>query len=299
MSLVLSSTNANGQIKCGRYPTAKAIQEQLQNKPVKINYRKLMPICNVNDSIKNRLMYLLKPDWSKVEIENFSITRLNEHYKWLRIDENAKKIANGNDSLFKVSRDSIANYWKNEYKKEMKEYTGLSTDASVLQAVAYLDMKESVPVIKKYFTSYNLDIAKLALARLGNKTYQKEIIKSCLANENLNDWEWIENLQKKAPTLSFIGTQESIYAYNYWIDTSKIWHQSFHSSGVKAANYVLIFLKDIILNEDFQTKLKITFPEMSVLYDTDYNNTEILIYCKNWLIKNKGKYKIKRTFYEW
>ena len=68
-----------------------------------------MPICNVNDSIKNRLMYLLKPDWSIVEIEKVALTRLNENYKWLKIDDNAKKIANGNDSLFKVSRDSIAN----------------------------------------------------------------------------------------------------------------------------------------------------------------------------------------------
>ena len=295
--LIIDSITANGQIRCGKYPTFDVVYEQLKNKPVKINYKKLTPNCNVNDSIRNRLLYLLIPKWTQFEIDNYATKKVADYDK--RINYQATNISNGNDSIFKVAKDSIINLRKVDYINE-KDYNPINgVDGSILQAVSYLDIKEAVPILRKYFKSYNIDLTKLSLARLGDKGYQKEIIMNSMPDTSLYEWKWIEDLKNKGAKLSFIGTQESIYAYSHWIDTSKMWHQSHHSQGVKAANQVLIFLKDIILNEDFQTKFKYTFPERSELYDANYDNIDILMYCKNWLIKNKGKYKIKRSFYEW
>jgi hypothetical protein len=296
----MKSINICAQTKCDRYPSPLSVFEKLKEKPVKIDYRKLTPSCNLNDSIKNRLFYLLNPEWTSFEIEYSANVRLNENYEWLRIEEKAIEISKGNDSIFRVSKDSIKNYWINDYKKNMKEYNGLSSDGSIIQAVAYLDLKEAVPLLQKYYPSTDSRLIKTALARLGDKVLQKEILKSCLPDTSLNGWDWIIDLQKKGETLSFIGTQESIFIFSNWLDTTKRYYRSHHSKQKRnVANQVLLFLKPIILNEDFQGILKLTFPDVSDLYDCEYDNTFFLLRCKNWLIKNKGKYKIKRTFYEW
>jgi hypothetical protein len=291
--------NSFAQIRCGKYPTLSEVQNQIKNKPVNINYKELTVKCNVNDSIKNQFLYLLKPGWTALELNNFGMAKVNENYTWLKIDEKAREIAKDNDSLFLLAKDSIVNFWKDDYTKNLNDFAGASPTNSILLAISYLEIKESIPLLKKYFNSYNVEIAKLALARLGDKKYEKEIIKNYLPDTSLNDDDWLMDMQKKTDKLCFIGTQESIFLLNKWFDTTKLWYRIHSRPPLKAANHVVMVLNQIILNEDFRAKLKSTFPDIMDMYDCNYDNPQILSYCKNWLIKNKGKYKIKRSFYEW
>jgi hypothetical protein len=71
--LILIPFFLNAQYNCGdnRLPDSRVLYQTLLQRPVKIYPRKFLLGCNVNDTIKNRLLALLNPIWSKEEVENY------------------------------------------------------------------------------------------------------------------------------------------------------------------------------------------------------------------------------------
>jgi hypothetical protein len=225
------------------------------------------------------------------------ISNINEDFNSQKFEQTAKSIAKGNDSLYKISVDSIVNFWKGYYTQKIIENNMFSVDVNTLYIVSFLDFKEAIPTIEKYFNTYDTNASKLALARLGNRKFQLEIIKKCKPDISLNDRNWVENFKDKGFKLWFMATQESIYELHRWVDTSKTFSKTM-SQQSKSANWVLMFVKDIILNEDFQVKIN-SMIDKSEIYELTNTDMSILVFCKKWLIENKGKYIISRKLYPW
>lgn len=298
-SLMLLFFNTGySQIPCIKMPSTQVVLATIQHKPVSMYPGYYAFGCNVNDSVKKRLLYLLIPEWTKAEIDNYINKEVNKRYDWYDIEKTAKSISKGNDSLYKVSIDSLVNYWKGYQRKQFYEQNLMGVDAGVLKTVAFLDIKEAVPIIQKYFNSYNKDLARLCLARLGIVSLQKEIIKTCDYNTSMNGTGWNKQLTTVANKLCFIATQESIYKLEEWMDSTKEFPASAHSKsgkGYKSAGLVIEYLSHILLNKDFLDLIK-PVNEIGEIYYNMVDN-KLIETCKKWLKKNKGKYKINRKYY--
>lgn len=295
--LIILFNNANAQRRvrtCLNYPTTQVVLQTLKEKPVLgIDGSNFSLKCNVKDTVVKRLLYLLNPTWDSAEIENYLAREVKAQDTWFNITETAKRISKGNDSIYKVKYDSIVNYWKADFKKDMQKEHILDFNNNLLKVVAFLEIKQAIPIIKKYFNSYNSFDAELALARLGNKTLQKKITaNSNPPKDNIDGESWLDNMNESVRNLMFIGTQESIYSINNWLDTSKYYTVNSVGSSGMAAYRVLGALSDFILNIDFQEKIK----------NIDFSGqcpcpSDIIFDIKEWLLKNKGIYIINRTIY--
>ncbi len=295
--LFILFTNANAQHRvrtCSSYPNNEAVLQSIKEKPIlNVVTSNFSLKCNVNDSVIKRLVYLLNPAWDSAEIEYYLIKEVKKQDSWFKISETAKKISKGDDSIFKIKYDSIINYWKADFKEDMQKEHIFDFNKNILRVVAFLEIKQAIPIIKKYFNNYNNFEAELALARLGNKIFQKKIIaNSNPPKDNIDGESWLDNMSISVGNLMFIGTQESIYPIANWLDTSKYYTVNSVGSSGMAAYKVLGILSDFILNKDFQEKIK----------NIDFSGqcpctTDIILDVKKWLQKNKGKYIINRNFY--
>jgi hypothetical protein len=288
----------HSQVPCNKMPSTQFVLTTLQHKPVSMYPGHYALGCNVNDSIKNRLLYLLIPKWTKDEIEDYITKKVRKNYEWYNIEKTAKSVSKGNDSLNKVSVDSLITIWKEYERKQFYEQNLERVDGGLLKTTAFLDIKEAVPVIKKYFNSYNKDFAILCLARLGNTALQKEIIKSCSYNTLAIGADWNKNFTSTAKKLCFIATQESIAELESWMDSTKTFLPSAHSGpgkGFKCAGLVIDCLSHILLNKDFLDLIK-PVNEIGEIYYGMIDNS-LIEACKKWLKRNKGKYKINRKYY--
>lgn len=167
--------------------------------------------------------------------------------------------------------------------------------AGVIRTIGLLDMKSAIPVLEKALTdtayAANRYDIQLALARLGNRGLQEQFIKEGAYDPALNDEEWVDALSKRAGVLAYIGSQESIFALHNWLDSSKQYVYLSNGTLAKSAYKVIALLGDIVMNPDFQQKLK--GADLS-----GYQGSNAFIEdCKRWLIANKGKYVINREVY--
>jgi hypothetical protein len=285
-----------GQIRiypCNRFPTSSQLFKTLANKPViNIHSSSFRLRCNINDSIKSRLLYLLTPQVTEQELNDFAEREVKENYDSYKIEDKAKYIAKENDTLYKKTVDSIIKCFKEYHKREFLKNNYLAVDASILRTVAYLNLKEAIPIIKKYLHSYNLGVAELCLARLGSRELQNKIIKGNTVNNTLIHDDWLNDFESKFKILTFINTRESIYQLHAWIDTTHRFTVSSSGGEGWAAYRVIAYLKEVIMNPDFQLLTK----NIDGLGFCPCSANDVLN-VKAWMIANRNKYELNNEFY--
>jgi hypothetical protein len=82
-----------------------------------------------------------------------------------------------------------------------------------------------------------------------------------------------------------------------WLDTSKMVNSfivddgRYHKPDTKAAYIIIRDLKFIIKNKEFQKVIE------KFVYNAHYfNDVSLILACKAWLIRNKGKYEINKFY---
>lgn len=287
--------NAFSQVPCNHLsgiPSKEKLIESMQKKPINIRPRSFVEGCNINDSIKKLLKYHLRWQWTKAEIESYLITNLEKHKKVYQVSEKVNAIANGNDSIFKKVKDSIENVILKkelEYDISVNHIFGVA-ELTVL-TVGWLNMKETIPFLKNIALKDSAHYAKwsveLALARLGDKKLQKQIINNCIGYSK-PELDFEKDFYSKYKKLVYINTQESLYQLHEFIDTSKYVILT-NEILTSFANRIIQDFPTVFANEELIKLIKLTGDEY------DYNLNAILN-VKKWIIANKGKYKIKKWF---
>lgn len=272
------------------------VLEILKTKPINSKYTSYkwqqLFKSGVSDTIEKRLLELLNPKWKELEIKEFVKNKfLKDSLMFFEL-ELSKSLSN---SQVSKKFDSLKKARILLYNNQIGSWELEKGNSDLLFIVSYLQIKAAIPIIKKHFNSYNKEVAKLALARLGNTEYQKEIISNCKPNDSKKYTEsLVENIQK-ITKLKFIATQESIFAFSIWLDSS----QDCGTRGPRpCSNEAVYFLNSILLNEDFKKGVK----DWIVPNDVDINdnsNKELINFCKQWLVANKGRYKINYDFNKW
>jgi hypothetical protein len=293
--LLFVFTEAKSQIPCD-HPrgiiSSTEIFETLKEKPVIINPSSFVEECNVNDSIKKRLRYLLRWQWTKNEINEYYKKNLDTYKNIYLVDEKARKISNGNDSIYKISKDSIEyEIIKNELKYDIEHNHIFNVKKELVLTIGWLNMKETVRFLKdsalnsKYYDKVSVE---LALARMGDKKLQKKIIAACRNSSNIKE-DFVNDYNNKFCKLVYIGTQESLYQLHEFIDTSKYIPLNSKGTMTSFALKIVQNFKTVFGNDEINKLIKLTGDE----YDYD---TKSILAIKQWIIKNKGKYIIEKGF---
>ena len=276
-----------------------------------------IPGINVTDTVKSRLLTLLKNEWTTEEIQPAIDYYLADmHFK----DVFEAKFWNGGlkekiidiamqrrwyfDSTYHYVYDSVLNETKVQIERNIR---GKAVPDILVKLAANIGLKEAMPLFKNDLAStakhlYNAEIAQLALAKLGDKVLYKKILKECNYNSNLIDFDsiryednsaWWNDFNSKFNKLAFLNTQESIYQLHNWLDTSKTSINQEFSSGyidfAYSANRVLEALYQLLgkydLVKEWRKRGTPKSPETAAA----------ILSFKKWMIKNKGKYEIKET----
>jgi hypothetical protein len=289
--LVTVTFYLRAQQDCIGKPTESFIMAALRDKPVSD-----IDICwfcigyNVTDSVKQRLLYLLKPEWTANEVAGYLDRYMLLNGFNAEVDSIAKAMSN-TDTKFHQIKDSLTKRYKTNALENLKANNYFGVSSKLIEAVALLDLKQAMPILKsaqKDTTGrYHLPTVEKAMARLGDKAMQRKIIKECAANKMLDYDEWRYDFSDKFMRLYFVGTQESIYATSAFLDTTKHYTYTSKVDG-KAAYLVIGFLNEIILNKDF----RVITNGIDLKGVTNVSNAFVMK-CKSWLLKNKGRYVLK------
>jgi hypothetical protein len=304
--LYIASKNLIAHLPCSELPKTADIVNLLAKKPISDEFHSasLRLGCNVNDSIKKRLLYLINWKWSEDEISNFIKEDLAEHKEIYDIENVANKIAKNNKEFYKRAVDSLTKFWEahirrrinrnqvDSYEEAEKWVSFYAVYDELLLAVGYLEIKQAIPILEKALLDtihYNSWIVNVVLSRFGNKNSQKYVINSINYDSSLNGSNWINEYHKQTRYLLYIATQSSIFKLHSWLDTTKTFNPFSEGNRSSHCSSILVYtLKRIILNTDFQTRLK-NLPD-----DFSFYNSDIILYCRDWLLKNKGKYIINK-----
>jgi hypothetical protein len=295
--IVLNSKAQIPQMNCTRLPSRNELVDRLKEKPIiQLNSWDFYMGCNVDDTIKKRLLYLLNWEWTEAEIENYLVRKIGNHQGKYGVDFDANQIAKGNDSVFRKAKDSIIKSERKRYYRYLEDVNFEGVDGNLMLTVAKLNYTEAIPILKKALSLpmyYNPNFVELALARLGDTALQRKIIATTTYLPYLDGRRWVDYFNKIGEKLVFIGTQESIAQLGNWLDSSKTYAVT--SKGTlfeKSAFHVIWYLSHSVMNKDFQA---IVAP-----YDYGSNpetvTNEMIYAAKTWLCANKGKYEINQRF---
>jgi hypothetical protein len=297
VSLVLSLF-IRAQVPCDYRAilTTDEILKKLSRKPVEIGFNNFVENCNVNDSVRKRIIELLNWEWTNREVDNYLEEYFMGYEAFFKVKENANKLSKGNDSLYKKAYDSIKAGIKDEERKQIAKHFGVN--GGIILSSAWLYLSKAKTILKTALNDsvhYNQKEVELALARLGDKQLQRKIINSCIYRKDLDGFEWITYFEDKvARKLIFTSTQESICKLTEWLDTSKTYKpRSDGKAVVKTALNIIIVLKHILKNKDLQAKIKHIDED---LFNKGFNDNNLLVFCKDWLKKNKGRYQINKSW---
>lgn len=280
------------QPDCTKKPSADDLLKSMQYKPVlEVDPCWFCSDYNITDSLKQRLLYLIKSDWTKQEIADYLHRYIEKNKADFEIDAKSSVMAKGNDSVFKRVRDSIIEVYSKNQFGYLKSRNYFGVNSNLIKAVALIGLKEAIPILqgalRKTDSQYDLAVVEMALAKFGDKALQRKIIKECAANTKLNYDEWQHDFSEKFMRLYFVNTQESIYAASMFLDTTKMYWYTSKTEG-KAAYLAIDFLNDIILNQQFKAMTRGVD-----LKGLNNSSNEFVTKCRKWLIQNKGKYIIK------
>lgn len=282
------------QVNCSQYPSASQVYKRLQQKPVQISLSELSRSCNITDTVKERLLYLLNADWSNCEIDSYIQHDIIANYEVYQIAERARKRAGNDEPKFNEAKNLLIEEIKAKQMQYLKEKKFFGVHESVIKAVALLGFNEAIPILKEALKDksgrYNKSVVELCLAKLNDRFYLNKVLRDCQYNKSLDGDTWCDDFQSKLGKLMFLGTQESIYQLYQWLDITK--KKEISSSGAtgKAAGYALIFMQDAIVNEDFHQLIA----GVDLVYEV---TDDLILKTRQWWVANKGKYKINKKKY--
>lgn len=285
------------QDNCDRLKTAKELLQKMATRQVSVSFQDFSLKCNVNEAIKNRVLYLLDWQWSQSEIDsNLNTININRYKQWFNYDEKVKVIQRGEDTLHDMAIDSVNKLMRLDQIAQMKKNKYFFVSENLVLAAGYINLREAIPILRKALLDsehYNTQSIELALSRMGDKTLQEKIIKRCAYKPEINGKEWVDYYRNIiARNLIFMSTQESIFKLNEWLDTIKIYNPLSNGDRYsKSAIVVIRDLKKIILNPTFQQAM-MRFPNSIA----GFQDNDFILFCKSWLIKNKGSYIINREY---
>ena len=293
--IMLTSNNAIGQLTCNssNTPKSKELYFNLSQRPVIATQPKFyFTNCNVNDSIKKLLLFRVRHwQWSKEEIDSYSTKKLNERRDYY-VESVAKIIGKDDTAAYKKSTDSLMKFWQKYWSDEaIKEFQHV--DANLILTIGRLNIKEAIPFLKDtaLLDSIHYDkwAIELTLAKMGNNFFYNKILqeeKRIIPSPSAN---LFSEFHKSFNRMTFLGTQESFYQLNKWIDTSLLYRTNSGGSMGRISAEFIQYLKYGILNRDFIELInKVAIDEIS--------NVDTLVAVKNWMINNKGKYLFNPEF---
>jgi len=252
---------------------------------------------NVNSDVRKKLLSLLKNEWSDTEIaikvnndfqKNFPNYFKNKLIFGLKrsISDTAKKKGIPYESIYIKVYDSIANLYKIEAKKRILESP---VPDEIVKSAATSNIREAIKVIQDDLANkdkhyFNKQTAELALARLGIRSFQEKFYN--LHSSYLNSEKDRDNLRyDDFDNLSFIHTQHGILLLNDWLDTTRTY--MYRGKIRYYCDEFLLIISSSILNKDFHDYLINT--DLASPWDV---TKEMITNCKEWLVKNVGKYEL-------
>ncbi len=297
------TTLSKSQSNCVNIVDSTTLLSNINHSLEDFTFRLLNPNCNVSIAIRNLLITrLTSPPFTFEQIDSVLKKENGQQPFGYTYSDVHKRFAKGNDSLSLIIFDSLAHAQKmasyNQQKKLPNNYR-FGVDKDIILSTGWLYLQKAKPILQNALKDVNYKyepvFVKLALARMGDK----ESINYCLQNisENISQIStmdnWDEAYQKSAPYMIFPAQQETIYEMHNWLDSSRRDYSNPSPSGKSrwffSSYKPIVDLKVIILNKDFQKIVK------SVeLYEEEFSlqDKSIVQQCKEWLINNKGNYKI-------
>lgn len=250
------------QKPCSKLPESGQLSVLLDKVNVKINPLDFRMNCNVNESIKAKLISLIA---EKCGVVN-------------RIDS---------------SHCKTSHLISGKAKQDIKVYAGIN---DIIKTVAFLYMQEAIPILEQSLIDsnacFNLPIVKLALARFGNKKFETDIIDTLKPDFSKDGYEWVDDFRLKGGFLSFINSQESVSQLSNWLDLTKTYDYAADRMKGKSAYLIVGYIREIILNKEFHDIIN-----GKDLTGLEISDNKLINQCKNWMIRNKGKYQLNKGYY--
>lgn len=285
-------------IPCSKMPDTAIVSRSLVIKPVGLSSPRYYSWrCNITDSIRRRLLYLLHWKWTASEIKTSVVHQLQEEKQWAILEVKAQKITYADSTRYQLVLDSIIDTEIPGRMQAMKEGHTFVVNRNLILAAGHLGMKEAIPLLMKGLSDtvhYPAQAVALTLAKLGHKPLQNKLIAACTYDASLNGKAWLEAFSTKGYQLLFMATQRSIAGLAVWLDSSKM--HAAKSTGkidTKSAIEVLFHLSQIIVNKDFHKLLDEYAPHF---YDFGGVTGKMIEAAKQWMLANKGRYIINRDY---
>ncbi len=265
---------------------------------------------DITDSMKWKILSILKREWPDSVIKykvDFAFSSYKEHFNGLLWDKKlidsifliAGRTNGYFDSTLHFVYDSMGLDFKRDFERQLRN---TPVPSEILLTAAALKIKEAIPIIKKDLAStfhfMDTSAAELALAGLGDESLQKKYYKNRIPDGGFNDFINLAYV---------IGNQESISKLVSYFDTTKY---NFYSTEdgpdtthrVYLAEDVITVIFGLIKNKDFidgylkQSLFKNKYGQTpSYILNTingAFLTKEQIIYVRNWLIANRGKYEL-------
>ena len=280
------------------YLDSTQILETLKHRPINISRITLFfKEKNISSSVKNRLLSLIDYKWSVDEYEIFvNFQRMNNKESFISY---AKELSKNDNLRYLMIYDSLVLDQEKTIRDQVKKTNFLKVNDNILKTTAFLDFPEAKDLLTEHINDsihYNTQVIKLCLARLGEIKFQNEIIKNCSYVNSANEDEWLNNYKNIAAQLIFIASQESVYHLKDWLVTNRNVYNPLYIHIHNRNGYTVVsHLISLIKNQDFVDGVS-KYVDLKTIPD-DWENIEVIDFCKNWLIKNKGNYIINRNFY--
>ncbi len=295
------------QIPChikNRVLDSTSLFNSIKTRPVTIPYiRELKVECNITNSIKSRLLELLDFKWNIEEIENYLNTKYQKSKEFLSLPSHATSLnlSKENYNRFLLIYDSL---WYNMRKFEldlMFKNNYFKTDPSIPKAIGFLDMIEAIPKLKSALREpnyYDTVSIELALARLGDTILQAKHTRNIVYDKSRSDFNWFSSTAlNQLDLLIYLNTQESIFKINEFCDTTKYYCKTSHGCNPTLTCIMSVYyVKEVIRNTDFHERFK-SIGDFKSAYEVDDEDyfKKALVFCKKWLLDNKGKYQLNRN----
>lgn len=275
----------SAQVPCNRLPDSSKLMKDLAERPVHGISPTLFRIgCNTNSAMKRRILEVLNWRWSRVELDAYLLKKIDT----VAIHKVSKENVRLYDSLLEKNRKDLID--------EMTKKNEFRVETGIVLLPARLYMREAIPVLEKALLDslhYSRNAVQLSLARLGNRKAQNEILAQCSNSRGLNDWDWKTDAENKSRKLMFICSQESIYQLASFMDTSQTYNPSpgHGFRQLKSTSEIIWSLSKMLLNKDFSSRY-----DWKKLYNLEQIDSDVIMYCKKWLLSNKGKYQLNKDY---
>ena len=202
------------------------------------------------------------------------------------------------DSIYRKLYDSAALEFRLAKKQELKE-ASVPDEIVLLASVA--NLFEAVPILKQDINAdkhyFNSEAAELALAGLGDTSTISKFIANHLVYVKRDEWIGEEMLKDITALGLLIGTQESFSFLSDWMDTSRYYVRFSEPKFISPRKLQSAGLMPIILaslkNKNFIDEYRKLNPSNQPIdyYDDNHVTKEHVLFVKNWLISNKGRYE--------